>query len=125
VQVSENGRALGTANGSPLKLAAGLHTLELVNATYEFRTTLAVNVAAGRTTSTPVTLPHGLLSVNARPWAEVFVDGRTIGVTPIANVPVPIGQHEIVWRHPDHGERRQTVTITARSPVRRSTDFTP
>jgi hypothetical protein len=123
VQVSEDGRELGSTTAGPLRLPAGLHTLELVNPTFEFRTTLAVRVAPGETTTTPVTVPTGLLSVNALPWAEVFVDGRPIGTTPLANIAVPIGSREVLWRHPQHGERRQLITVTARTPVRIGTDF--
>jgi hypothetical protein len=123
VQVTENGRVLGTIAGNPLKLPVGLHTLVLANGTYEFQTTLAVNIAVAKTTATPVTLPNGSLSVNALPWAEVFVDGRSIGTTPLANVPVPVGSHEILWRHPQFGDRRQTIAVTARAPVRIGTDF--
>jgi hypothetical protein len=123
VEVSEGGRALGTTAAGPLKLAAGLHTLELTNPTFEFRTTLAVNVTPGQKTTTPLTVPNGSLSVNALPWAEVFVDGRAIGMTPLAHIPVPIGSRELLWRHPELGERRQLIRVTARTPVRIGLDF--
>jgi hypothetical protein len=123
VQVSEAGRTLGSTSAGPLRLAAGLHTLDLVNPSLEFSSTLAVNVTAGQTTSSPLTIPNGSLSVNALPWAEVFVDGQPIGTTPLANVAVPIGSREVLWRHPQFGERRQTVRITATTPVRIGTDF--
>jgi hypothetical protein len=123
VEVSEGGRALGTTSAGPLKLAAGLHTLELTNPTFEFRTTLAVNVTPGQKTTTPLTVPLGSLSVNALPWAEVFVDGRAIGMTPLAHIPVPIGSRELLWRHPELGERRQMIRVTARTPVRIGLDF--
>jgi hypothetical protein len=122
-QVTQNGRTIGTTGASPLALSAGVHTLELANAAFEFRTTLTVAIVAGETTRLSVTLPNGSLSVNALPWAEVFVDGRSIGTTPLANVPVPVGSREILWRHPDFGDRRQLVNVTARSPVRIGTDL--
>jgi hypothetical protein len=121
-QVTQNGRTIGTTGG-PLALPVGVHTLELTNATFEFRTTLTVAIAPGETTRLSVTLPNGSLSVNALPWAEVFVDGRPIGTTPLANVPVPVGTREILWRHPDFGDRRQLINVTARSPVRVGTDL--
>jgi hypothetical protein len=51
------------------------------------------------------------------------VDGRPIGTTPLANIAVPIGSREVLWRHPQHGERRQLITVTARTPIRIGTDF--
>jgi serine/threonine-protein kinase len=61
--------------------------------------------------------------VNALPWAEVSLDGRPLGITPLGNISVPIGSHEVVWRHPQLGERRRTVAVTASSAVRVGMDF--
>jgi hypothetical protein len=57
------------------------------------------------------------------PWAEVLLDGRAIGQTPLANLDVPIGTHEVTWRHPQLGERRQTVVVKAQSPARVGMDL--
>jgi hypothetical protein len=57
------------------------------------------------------------------PWADVFVDGRSIGTTPLANVRCRFGSHQIVWRHPQLGERSQTVNVTEHTPVRVGVDF--
>jgi hypothetical protein len=72
----------------------------------------------------PIALPSGRISINAQPWASVTIDDRAVGVTPLGNLSLPIGTHEIVWRHPELGERRQTVTVTERSPVGIGMDFT-
>ena len=45
--------------------------------------------------------------------AEVTVDGRALGETPIANFTLRAGTHEIVFRHPQHGELKQTVVVKA------------
>jgi len=74
------------------------------------RTTAAPGVSAGAAS--------GLLFVNARPWADVWVDGLSAGTTPLANLRVSVGTHEVVWKHPHLGERRQRVTVTAESPTR-------
>jgi hypothetical protein len=94
-----------------------------VNQEFQFRTTVSVQIARGKTAATTITLPTGLLSINALPWAEVSLDGQAVGTTPLANLSVQIGRHEIVWRHPTLGERRQTVSITAQTLVRIGTDF--
>jgi serine/threonine-protein kinase len=65
----------------------------------------------------------GTLSVNAQPWAEVWVDGQRIGETPIGNLSLPIGHHELVVRHPQLGERRQTVAVGANGPSRIGIDL--
>ena len=67
---------------------------------------------------------NGQLSVNATPWAEVFLDGDRIGETPIANYTTSIGRHDIVFRHPQFGEQRKTVVVMAASPTRVFATFT-
>jgi hypothetical protein len=123
LQVSENGSVLGTTSAARLMLPAGRHNLELSNAALGVRTALSVDVAVGKTVTATVTVPNGSLSINALPWANVWLDGRGMGTTPLANLDVALGTHEIVWRHPQLGERRQSVVVTAKSPVRVGTDL--
>jgi serine/threonine-protein kinase len=58
------------------------------------------------------------MNVNAVPWANVWVDGRSLGETPLANVQVTPGTHEIVFRHPELGERRIRATVESGVPAR-------
>jgi hypothetical protein len=124
LSVYENGRLLGsTIDNDRLMLPAGRHDLEFVNEDLGFRTTRAIDVVPGEVK--PLALqPQGTANFNAVPWAEVFIAGQRVGETPIANVQVPLGTHEIVFRHPEHGERRMTTTIKAGSPAQVSVDFT-
>lgn len=123
LQVLEGGRVIGTTGAERLMLPGGKHDLELVSSTFEFRTTTSVQIANGATATATIAVPNGSLSVNALPWAEVTIDGRSVGTTPLANLSVPIGTHEIVWRHPQLGERRQTVSVTAKTPARVGVDL--
>jgi serine/threonine-protein kinase len=57
----------------------------------------------------------GYISIDARPWAEVRVDGRKAGETPIASFPVDADgkAHEIELRNPDtHRVIRKWVKVT-------------
>ena len=118
LQVFEGGTLIGTTSTPRLMLAAGHHDLELKNVALGFDTKSAVEIQAGKTLTTPVAVPNGSLSVNALPWATVLLDGKEIGTTPVANLEVPLGTHELVFRHPQFGERRQAVVVTAKAPVR-------
>ncbi len=124
IQVFEGGKLLGTGSAWRIALPPGRHTLEVVNRSLAFRAETTVDVVAGRAVPLNVPLPSGTLSVNALPWAEVWVDGRPVGQTPIGNLSVSLGSHEVVWRHPDHGERRQLVLVSAAEPVRLGVDWT-
>jgi hypothetical protein len=64
-----------------------------------------------------------VLSANARPWADVWIDGNDVGQTPIANLAVPIGTHQVIFRHPQFGERRQTIVVTTNGPNRIAMDL--
>ena len=104
-------------------LAAGSHALEFVNETLGYKATRTVNVAPGKLTTLSLDLPKGVVNLNASPWAEVFIDGERVGDTPIGNLAVAIGPHEIVFRHPQFGERRHAVSVTAGVPVRISVEM--
>jgi len=123
MQVFENGQRLGTTVGR-LAMPAGPHQLEIVSETLGFRTAAQVDVALGRVSRVPISLPKGVMHLNATPWAEVWLDGERAGETPLGNLEVTIGPHEIVFRHPELGERRHAATVTAGQPVRLSVDLT-
>ena len=123
MEISEGGQLLGTTRSDRVMLPVGSHRIELANTSLEYSSTRTVQISAGKTASIAVTLPPGRLSVNAVPWAEVFIDGATVGTTPLGELSVPIGSHEVVFRHPQLGERRQTVIVKAQSPVRIGMDL--
>jgi serine/threonine-protein kinase len=117
MQIFEENTLLGTTRSERLSLLAGPHELRLVNTSLNFETTINVEIPPGVGITTRIPTPNGTLSLNAVPWANVSLDGRSLGTTPLMNLSVPVGSHEITWRHPQLGERRQTVVVTARGPV--------
>jgi serine/threonine protein kinase len=123
VQLLEAGRLLGTSRSDRIMVAAGRHDIEIVNETLAYRAVRTVQVAPGRVATISIELPKGMIALNAIPWAEVWVDGERIGETPIGNLPISIGPHEIVFRHPELGEQRHAATVTAGGPVRLSVDL--
>jgi serine/threonine-protein kinase len=64
------------------------------------------------------------LTLNARPWAEVTLDGRPLGKTPVVGLAVAPGRHQVVFTHPTLGTEAMTpvlkdgeaVTLSARFP---------
>jgi hypothetical protein len=124
MEVREGARLIGTTRTDRLMLPVGAHDLVVTNADLEFTAKRTVHIVAGKTDNVSISPPSGKLSVNAVPWADVSIDGKSVGTTPLGNVSVPIGSHEILWHHPQLGERRQTVSIKAQSPTRLGVDFT-
>jgi hypothetical protein len=113
VQLFENGRLLGSSRIDRIMLPVGRHELDIVNEPLGYQERRTIQVSAGQVTSINLKWPTGGLSINAVPWAQAFVDESPVGETPIANIQVPIGEHEITFRHPQFGERRATVTVVA------------
>jgi hypothetical protein len=104
-------------------LAAGRHELDLVNDTLGYHSTRVVQVPPGKVVSISLDLPMGVVNINASPWAEVWIDGRRVGETPIGNLGVAIGPHELVFKHPQFGEKRHSISVTLNEPVRLSVDM--
>lgn len=118
VQVLESGQVVGSSASERILVTAGPHVFELVNAALGYRATMKVVVGAGRTEALAVETPRTPVQVNAQPWAEVLVNGRVLGETPLANLMLPIGTYQFVFRHPEFGERTLPVTVRLNGPNR-------
>jgi hypothetical protein len=116
--VLDGDRVIGSSAESPIFTTAGRRELEFVNITIGFRTRQIVEVKAGQIISFTVPVPNGTLNINAQPWATVLVDGNPVGETPIGDLSVTPGQHEIVFRHPQLGERRERAIVRAGAETR-------
>ncbi|HZI81585.1 MAG TPA: PEGA domain-containing protein [Vicinamibacterales bacterium] len=123
LQVYEGGRLVGSSRSDRIMVAVGRHELEMVNETLGYRSTRTVDVGPGQVATVRPEWPKGSMALNALPWAEVSVDGERVGETPIGSVQVPIGTHEIIFRHPELGERRTTATVTTGASTRVSMDM--
>jgi serine/threonine-protein kinase len=56
----------------------------------------------------------GLLNLDASPWANITLDGRSLGDTPLSNVRVSPGAHVIVGTNPENGKTvRRSITVVA------------
>ena len=123
LQVFDGGALIGNSTTNRILVLAGRHTIKLVNAELQYEAVQTIDVEAGRVATIRVEVPNGVLHVNAVPWAEVFVDGRRVGETPIANLAVPIGAHEITLRNPKFPEQKRSVVISLAGPSRLGVDL--
>jgi hypothetical protein len=123
LEIREQGRLLGTTETDRIMVASGRHDLELVSEALGYRSTRVVQVLPGKVAAIALDLPQGVVNLNAAPWAEVWIDGQRAGETPIGNLAVPIGPHEIVFKHPQLGEKRHAISVTLGAPLRLSVDM--
>jgi len=124
VEIVEHEDVIGTSGASRIMIAAGRHDVVLANRTVGYRDARTIEVTAGKTTTLKIDPPKVPVSLNARPWADVTLDGASVGQTPIANMLITVGSHEVVFRHPQLAELRQTVVVTANGPNRIAADLT-
>jgi len=123
LDIAENGKSIGTTEQGRLMLSPGRHTLTFSNRDMGYKTTQAVDVEPGEESS--VTIPAtGELNANATPWAEVWMNGKKVGETPLAALRVPLGTHEVVFKNPTFPDRQVTVTVRATAPAIAFVDFT-
>ena len=123
VQVFENQRLLGSSRTDRIMVTAGRHDVEMVNDALGYRSSQTIQVAPGQVAKVKPEWPQGTIAINAAPWANVWLDGQELGETPVGNTQVPIGTHEVIFRHPQLGEQRYTTTVTAATPARLSVDM--
>jgi hypothetical protein len=104
-------------------LPVGNHDLEFVADVLGFRARRSMAIVAGQTTNATMSLPQAAVNLNAVPWADVQVDGKDIGQTPIANLMLPIGSHQVTFRHPEFGDKTKHVTVSLKEAARVAVDM--
>ncbi len=123
LEVFEGERRLGSTATGIVAAPAGRHQFDLINSVLGFRSQQVVDVGAGRVVALTVSPPDGRININAVPWAEVLVDGKPVGETPIGNLAIALGEHEIVFHHPQLGEVRRTAVVRSDAVTRVSANL--
>ena len=110
-EVFEAGRSLGF---TPLRadLPAGEHELQLTGPHAQFGRLLHVVVSPEGETQERATFGHGQLEVEAVPWADVFLDGKRLGATPLPGRSLWEGAHTLRLVGP-HGEKTLQIQVVA------------
>jgi hypothetical protein len=124
LQVLEGDRVLGSTTDGPVVATAGKHELDFVNTEFGYQSHQVVDIKAGQIVPMRISPPDGRVSINAVPWAQVSIDGNAVGETPLGNIVLPVGEHQITFRHPQLGERIQKVIVKANAATRVSAVLT-
>ena len=123
LEILEGESLVGSSRNARLLFMPGRHALRMQNRELGVEIDRVVEVRPGGTSKVLVALPKGTVSLNAAPWADVFMDGVRIGETPIADHEASLGPHEVVFRHPTLGEQRRTIVVSLTAPVRLGVDL--
>lgn len=123
LEVSEKGQVFGQTSGEALMVPAGRHHFDLANADLALKVRQFVDVPAGKVVTVAFEAPMGMMNLSSDEPAEVWLDGRPIGQTPLTTLPATLGPHEVVFRHARLGDVSYTVNVTLSAPVRLTVTF--
>jgi hypothetical protein len=123
VEMLEHDEVVGASGAAKIMLAAGKHEVLLRNESLGFEARRTITVVPGQVTSVAIDPPKALVNVNARPWADVLIDGVMVGQTPLSGLSLAIGPHQVTFRHPQFGERTERITVSAQGVNRVAVDL--
>jgi len=123
LSILRNGELIGNSDEGRLKIAPGHHEVELSNTAAGYREATTIQVVAGQQTVLRPDLPQSTIDLASTPSAKVLIDGQDVGETPLSQIALTIGSHDILFRHPDFGDRHVTTFIKVGTPARAFVDF--
>lgn len=98
-----DGRAASAGSDGAYRLAPGRHQIVVAGPTLAAPRTFTLEAAPGEALVQRIRSGRGTLRVVATPWAEVTVDGRSLGVTPLPPSELVEGAHTIVLKNGELG----------------------
>lgn len=122
LQISEGSRRLQLDDRNQILLPPGPHDLQFEHTGFGYRERRKVDIKPGAIASIVISPTPSRLTVNASLPAEVLVDGRRAGETPLTNQPIDLGTRVVVVKSITGAERRFTITATV-APVSLDVDF--
>ena len=122
LEIRTRGRVLQFDERHQTLLPPGRYELTVLSHALGYRDSRVVDVRPGEVTRLSIEPPRTTLTVVATAPAQVWLDGTHIGAAPVVDVPIELGTHQIVVRHPTAGEERRTIAATS-APVRVQIDF--
>ncbi|PYQ44554.1 MAG: hypothetical protein DMF77_06960 [Acidobacteria bacterium] len=112
-----------TAAAAPSPTAAPSTPAALPSASPSPREAAVVPTAPAPPPAAPAPSIQGWLLVLPKPWAEVTVDGRALGPTPLDRIPLAPGSHAVIFTHPQYKPFTRKVEIRPGEVFRLRWDF--
>jgi serine/threonine-protein kinase len=108
-----DGRSQRLAIDGVLHLAPGHHRVTVSAPTLAYPRALDLDLRPRETTVRTIARGHGGLRVEVTPWAEITVDGRVIGITPMAPIALDEGMHTVALANRDLGvvDKRRVMVV--------------
>jgi eukaryotic-like serine/threonine-protein kinase len=110
--IAVDGKVLGQTPVVGAEVPSGRRQVVCENPQLGVRRTLTVDVPRDGEVRETINLRMGQLAVRVNPWAEVSVNGRSLGTTPFQPQQLPEGRYTVVLENPNFGFRKEyQVTI--------------
>jgi eukaryotic-like serine/threonine-protein kinase len=114
MNVTVDGLRMGTAPITVKSASTGEHDIVAFDPSKGLSKRVHVTVEAGETHKERIRFGQGTLVLRIRPWAQVEVDGKNYGVTPMAPIPIWEGEHRVKLTNSDlKKEKTLSVTVAA------------
>ena len=117
LEIRENGRSIGTTEDGRIMLTAGAHDLELVNERLAYRAPLAIDIPPGEVVAHTVELPMRQVltsPLSHGPRCRLTASRSAKRRSPTSRF--VIGTRRVLFVHPEHGEKRATITVSLDAP---------
>lgn len=112
--VSIDGKSVGTAPLDVQILEPGKHELKITHPNYA-NIVQGITVNGGAELALSFTLQplSGKLSISSTPsGAEVLIDGKSWGKTPLSNLTIPTGSHAVTVKYPGYKAATRRVNVS-------------
>lgn len=114
-----------TPMAKPLKLSAGQHTIMFTNPAFDPILKSMTIEADKEITVTGDFFSHaGFVVCSVMPWAEVFIDEQSKGITPLKPIILSSGKHSVRFRNPAFADIVKEILVEPKDTVRMSISFT-
>ena len=117
--VKVDGKVIGKTPVNSVVLTAGNHTVDVSKLGYGSVSKI-IQVPGGKHITVSISLKSlsGRLTVTTKPIsAKLYVDGKFMGKTPLVDLQLPVGPHELSFQAPGMTPERRQVTVTPASTI--------
>ncbi len=92
-------------------LAPGTHRIKLVSKPKMINYKTSIKIESNKELTKTIMLKKGKLSLSVKPWANIYVNGKKIGQTPIPPKVLYEGTYNIVLKNPKYPSFSKTIKI--------------
>ncbi len=104
-------------------LVPGIHRIKLVSKSKMINYKTSIRVDSNRESTKTIMLKKGKLSISVKPWADVYVNGKKIGQTPVPPKALYEGTYNITLKNPKYPPYSKTIRIKPGKTILIMKDF--